>query len=82
MKLNSKKPFAKIYGPGRARYEQDGIMFDAQLDAILTPEQEAEIAAKEEAEKKPASTRGKKADAAKKADADIDDQLAAQTGQL
>lgn len=75
-KLDKKKPFGKVCGAGKARYEQDGLLFDANGDPLS-----AEGAVVESAPAK-AAGRGKKSEPVKAANdvaaAEVDDQLAAQ----
>ncbi len=91
-KLNTKQPYGKVCGAGKARFEQDGCLFDIHGNELLTDDQlaaqkaaEAEEAARlkleqDEAEKaNKGKGRGKKADVDQDpAVSDVDDQLAAQ----
>ena len=36
-KLDRSRPFGEVYGPSDHRYEQDGLKFDANGDAVEEP---------------------------------------------
>ncbi len=82
-KLDKNKPYGRVCGAGKAKFEQGGVLFDVHGNALLTDEQrtalEQEEADLRELEQEEADKANKNRGKGKKAaTTEVDDQLAAQ----